>query len=710
MLALIGVTQFAAAQEAAVASQRPAATTTGSNAAPVVVVTGVDEVTRARNSAASKSVVTAQTLAKYGDINLTDALARVPGVRQEQGRLQIRGGTAQILVDGDRPPPGFTLSSVGIDSVERVEIYRVPSAEFSTQTAGGTINIILKKIAKESAGRARVTMENVHRPAAAVELQRSQMWGDLSASLGLMAQVRKGQLAAPMTTEYIEYDEQDVVSHSRSYSGGRSIHSTFSMTPRMQYKVNSTLSLALNSSLFANHSRMSTSEQFAALTGSPSLFGDTVRHSERAGGGASTRLEVVKRLPKGRFDAKVGMSVSESNSMSMTEAAAAIGRPGVIRNIEGESRTNNRDFAVKYATGTLKNHQAVTGVSGSRSESINHADTVEHGLDRVFRSRAAERRNSATENLAFFAQDEWDLSAGSSLYLGLRWEWLSVEASANNELARKSTASVWSPIVQGLWRLQDKASLVRLAASRTFQPPTPIMLLSPVERIVNNSPLSPRFRGNLALRPELAWSVDGSYEYAGKNEISGSLRTYMRVTRGLHRLQTFEQDGIWEVMYVNNGTGKSVGIEGDIRLPLRALVNDAPAITLALNASRVWSRIDYLPGPGNTLEPRVLDSSVGVDYQAKKVPLNAGFSFRFGAPHAQRLSLAERQFQPASRNLDAYASWRFDKKSQLRLSVNNILRPDSISRREYTLPTGAQHSIVSGRSWMLTRLTYQYSY
>lgn len=452
----------------AASSPAPAATLTSSKSVAVVKVNGIDEVTSARSSAASKSVVTAESLGKYGDINLTDALARVPGVRQERGVLQLRGGSAQILLNGDRPPPGFSLSSVSIASVDRVEIYRVPSAEFSTQTVAGTINIILKKIGKAPTGRARITVENQRRPAAVVDLQRSETWGNWGASLGLIAQARKGQLTSPQTTDYIEYDDQMIVNRSRLYGGGESIYKSVSMTPRFQYKVDNTLSLALNSSLGANQSRTSRSESFEVLQGHPLRFADSVQHGERDGGGASARLEVIKRLAAGRLDAKVGVSVNQTDLVGQTDATATIDRPAFIRNVESEARTNSQDFSVKLATRTLKNHQAVTGVSGTRSTSINRADTVENGPDGVLRSRVADRRDSATENMAFFAQDEWDLSAGSSLYLGLRWERLSVEASADDVETRKSTSSVWSPIVQGLWRMNDKASQFRLAVSRTF--------------------------------------------------------------------------------------------------------------------------------------------------------------------------------------------------------------------------------------------------
>jgi iron complex outermembrane receptor protein len=39
------------------------------------------------------------------------------------------GGFTQILIDGQRIPPGFSIEQLSPDQVERIEIYRAPTAE-----------------------------------------------------------------------------------------------------------------------------------------------------------------------------------------------------------------------------------------------------------------------------------------------------------------------------------------------------------------------------------------------------------------------------------------------------------------------------------------------------------------------------------------------------------------------------------------------------
>ena len=102
-----------------------------------------------RDDTASKTVINADEIRKFGDDNVYDVLKRAPGVTVTGKTLRMRGlgeGYTQILVNGDRPPPGFSLDNLAPDQIERIEIIRAASAEYSMQAIAGTINIVLKKI------------------------------------------------------------------------------------------------------------------------------------------------------------------------------------------------------------------------------------------------------------------------------------------------------------------------------------------------------------------------------------------------------------------------------------------------------------------------------------------------------------------------------------------------------------------------------------
>ena len=109
-----------------------------------------------RDDTASKIVVTQEEIVKYGDTSVIDVLKRVPGVtvsgaggRGSEVRMRgLGGGYTQILINGERAPAGFTIDALAPDLIERIEVLRAASAEFSTQSIAGTINIVLKKTVK----------------------------------------------------------------------------------------------------------------------------------------------------------------------------------------------------------------------------------------------------------------------------------------------------------------------------------------------------------------------------------------------------------------------------------------------------------------------------------------------------------------------------------------------------------------------------------
>ena len=64
------------------------------------------------------------------------------------GAIRMRGlgnGYTQILLDGERVPPGFSLDSISPDQIERIEILRAPTAETGARAIAGTINIVTRE-------------------------------------------------------------------------------------------------------------------------------------------------------------------------------------------------------------------------------------------------------------------------------------------------------------------------------------------------------------------------------------------------------------------------------------------------------------------------------------------------------------------------------------------------------------------------------------
>jgi iron complex outermembrane receptor protein len=57
----------------------------------------------------------------------------------------LGGGYTQLLLDGERVPPGFSLETLSPEQIERIEILRAPTAETGARAIAGTINIITRE-------------------------------------------------------------------------------------------------------------------------------------------------------------------------------------------------------------------------------------------------------------------------------------------------------------------------------------------------------------------------------------------------------------------------------------------------------------------------------------------------------------------------------------------------------------------------------------
>src|SRR6476659_9247950 len=121
--------------------------------APVQITGGrPDDVQERRNSTTAKIIVGREEIDRFGDSTLGDVLKRLPGVTIQGrpgrgGAIRLRGlgnGYTQILLDGERVPPGFSLDSLTPDQIERIEILRAPTAETGARAIAGTINIITR--------------------------------------------------------------------------------------------------------------------------------------------------------------------------------------------------------------------------------------------------------------------------------------------------------------------------------------------------------------------------------------------------------------------------------------------------------------------------------------------------------------------------------------------------------------------------------------
>jgi outer membrane receptor protein involved in Fe transport len=434
-----------------------------------------------------------------------------------------------------------------------------------------------------------------------------------------------------------------------------------------------------------------------------------LRRNEREAFSASTTLQLFRRLAdEAKIDVKVGISGAQADARAALVGFDVAGAKVVGRDSETTLRSSGLTTSGKYSAPRMDEHDIVGGWSTSYTRSMNHTARAEMpGSDIA----STDQQTKATiRNLAAFVQDEWNFSAGSSAYLGVRWEGIHVQNVELGNMTTSFDSGVWSPIVQGLWRLENKADQLRLGLARTYKAPESSMLISPREINVNNSALNPNFGGNSGLRPELAWALETALEHADPRNVTYNVRAYVRRIKDLQRLSTMLTEHGWETMYVNAGVAQSAGVEADIQFPLTLVTPLLGHTDVRASVARVRSRVDTAPGPDNLLEPNTVEASIGADYRAKAYPFTAGFGFKFANGGWQNLNRVERAFTTATRNLDAYGGWRFSKATQLRISVSNLLQADRSSRKTYHDEAQTVEFAGVASSYRLLRVSLEHKY
>jgi outer membrane receptor for ferrienterochelin and colicin len=107
-----------------------AAASTTAEPAKVEVKAKAEDHDPRRDDTAGKTVIRQDEIMKYGDTSVYDVLKRAPGVTVVDNTIRMRGlaGYTQVLVNGQRPPPGFSMDALAPDQIERIEIIRAASA------------------------------------------------------------------------------------------------------------------------------------------------------------------------------------------------------------------------------------------------------------------------------------------------------------------------------------------------------------------------------------------------------------------------------------------------------------------------------------------------------------------------------------------------------------------------------------------------------
>ncbi len=685
-----------------------------------------------RNASAAKIIITREELEQFGDTNLGEAMRRLPGVTTggrpgRPGAPQMRGlggGFTQILIDGQRIPPGFSVQDITPDQVERIEILRAPTAETGARAIAGTINVILREPLRKTD----------HDIKTGVSVERGRVSPNLSWSYnGVLSETgtytltgsynRTDQVTTDDTiTRYFDEATNRLVTEQRAHSDSKSLRENYFFSPRAQWRLGAGEQFGLQAFLAHN---LATTETPATLE--QPLGNNPVQPY-------ASRLSVFDgRFDVARLNANLNRRINEANRY---ELRAGVGRfwsdntttvnqfdsPGA-RTLNQISRNDVRDrswsTSGKLITNVAERGHTIT--SGYEYEAVRRdlvGTTFVNSLQQL--GNIGSDFFTSTKRLAVFAQDDWDISPEFAANLGIRFEEIRTktrDAAVENE----NISRVTTPLGHLVWRFAAPSrDQVRLSLTQSYRSPNVDQLTtrpninSLYPATGNNIFSAADSVGNPSLKPERANGIDLAFERYFKSGGVMSVNFFVRDIKDVIRNLTSLETVSWspQPRYVsrpqNIGKARATGIEFDTKFQLREVFETTLPLSLRFNANLYDSKVDSVPGPYNTLESQArVTGNLGFDYRVTNSPLSFGGNFAWTPAYTSQRSEDQLSKVSTKRVFDAYALYRVNSRTNVRFTLSNIAPIDSVTESTTFSDGLRRFAISNGRTDVSAALRFE---
>ncbi len=714
----------AAARRPAAAASAPATAASGASSSTqrVEVVGGrQSDMDQRRQSTAAKIVIGREEIDKFGDATVGEVLRRLPGIttpgapgRGGPPRMRgLGGGFTQLLIDGQRVPPGFSLESLSPEQIERIEILRAPTAETGARAIAGTINIITREGFTRRLNEVRVGMgtENGRRSGGGSWTHNNtaeNLTYTLSAALfgnrRLNSSHNDADTFDALTSELLESRR----TATRTEGETLGLH----LNARLAWRLGASGdALVLMPGLFANRNSSHYRFQAEQLLQRPSTPENADHGEGRSRNSfAGPRLGATYRQRVGDWRLEGGGNLGHSRSQGSSSSEGYRIGGSFLRGQQDEtsSRENSVRLNLKGSRlvgGEGSEHSLVLGAEAETAQRTDSRSTLERdGFAPWQRALAdfGEDFRASTLRSAAFVQDEWSLDKHWALHAGLRWEGISTRGDDGLGGRPENTNSVWTPLVHVLWKPDPaKRDQVRLSLTRSWRAPATNTLIGrpSVSRLYpanscnaipncetagSNTRTTADSSGNPNLKPELASGLDLAFErfLEGGGLLSANV-FYRRIT-DLMRSEVLLEGSVgwspyprWVRRTRNIGNATTYGLELEAKFRLDQVVTGATPVELRGNASFYNSKVDQVPGPGNRLDQQArATANLGADYRLRGTPLTLGGNFNWVPQTYVRVATDQSTQSSTKRVWDLFALWTFSPTMGVRLLANNAVPRD----------------------------------
>ncbi len=670
-----------------------------------------NELQQRRESTASKIVIGREELERQGDSTIGEVLKRLPGISIDGppgrfGAVRMRGlsrGYTQILLDGQRLPPGFSIESLTPEMVERIEILRAPTAETGAQAIAGTINIILREGQRGMPTDVKATLSaqgGYYAPQAT--MTRNAVGEDWSANYTLAFNSWAGPDQSETETRRETLDAQGQPLPMATVLRQRQIDSHYrregmSANARLQKRLGPGESLTL--SPFFAFSRGVTQGDVNLLQIQPLTAQSTATTHNDNHFGVGRVLGQWRQRLGADSNLEHKFNIGGWDSQTVFDQIPLTGN--LITGYRDITNTHDRSVTLssKYTRILGGGHQWISGIE---VEAVQRSQSVRSSLSLL---NASGDFNARTERWALYTQDEWQVNPKWALHGGVRHESLVTQGN-NGAGEQRNQNAVFTPLLHALYKPNpERNDQLRLSLSKSFRTPTmPNLMARRTYSRDINSPTNPDSMGNPDLRPEVALGLDLAVErYLAEGGVLSASVFHRRVQNLIRSVTSLETTGDqrWVSMPRNIGEAITEGLELEAKFRLNQWVEGAPAVDLRSNASFFRSRVLSVPGPNNRLDqqPR-MTLNLGGDYRLRSAPFTLGGNLNYNPGYTTRTSDVQTLFTSQKRVVDAYVVWRVDPRTAWRLSLNNLDPRLFTTGNTFNNGSLVESSETRNRSWL----------
>jgi iron complex outermembrane receptor protein len=668
----------------------------------VEVIGSSNDTEQRRASTAAKIIIGKEDIERFGDSSVSEVLKRLPGVTTggrpgRGGDVRMRGmggGYTQLLVNGERMPPGFSLDNLTPDQVERIEVMRAPTAEFGARAVAGTINVVLKEALKKTLNEVRLgAAAEEGRISPSASWTRNDKFGErVSYTLTLSANKSDTRDEHNTRTRWYDLDSGTQVLDQHDTGFAVNKREGLHLNGRVQVAMAPGESLILMPFLMLSQGTSETQGQLDQMPGG--AIAQPYARYFTAGDGRFSSLRGNAQWQKNLGDGTrlelrggAGNGTSETHSARQEFDTANL----LTRTTDDQTSTRETGWTLTgKASHQLQNeHSLVAGLELDSSVRRQTRTTLQNGLPIL--TEFGDDLSASSMRVATYIQDEWNPTKQIAAYAGLRWE--GIETRSDSDAYQVSNrSSVATPLLHATWKPDEKSrdqwrsSLTRSYKAATLQELIARPSISQRFPTGSNEVSSPDRAGNPNLAPELARGFEIAYEhYLSKGGLVSANFFYRHINdliRNVVALETvsWSAEKRWVSRPQNVGNAIARGIELEAKFRLDEVWTDALPVAVRTNVSVFDSAVKKVPGPNNRLEgqPRGT-ANLGADYKLRSLPISLGASVNITPGFDLQLSDIQSSAVGAKVVTDAFLVWFINPSAQLRLSANNLLPRDYLN-------------------------------